>query len=186
MKRLVIRVPISLFCLLLAFAFGGQAKGGWLQPSQHDPACPDQPLLAGRLADVNRNARAAIKTVPGGPNRALLCRYWGIYQGKDLPKVVERRFSRAALVRSLAKQFNHQPPSPYSRGTWACPTGGGGPIYAFFSYENLPVVVVEVWRDGCQHLSNGYAKARALTPRLERRLLHLLPLPERSQVDLSH
>jgi iron-sulfur cluster assembly accessory protein len=50
--------------------------------------------------------------VPGDPDRLLLCRYWGVYQGKDLPEVVEQRFSRMAIARSLAEQFNHQPPYP--------------------------------------------------------------------------
>lgn len=180
MERLRAQISISLFCLLLVFASCGQAKEGGAQPIQQALACPEQPLLPGRLADVNRNARATTKIVPGGPYRVLLCRYWGIYQGQDLPEVVERRFSRVALVRGLAKQFNHQPPSPYLRGTWSCPIGGGGPIDAFFIFEDQPMVVVNVWRDGCKHLSNGHAEARALTPRLERRLLRLLPLPERS------
>lgn len=113
--------------------------------------------------------------MPGDPDRLLLCRYRGIYEGKN-PEVMEQRVSRLAIVRSLAEQFNHQP--PYPRGTRACPTGNGGPTYAFFRYEAQPFVVVEVWRDGCERVWNGHVGARALTPQLERRLLHLLALPE--------
>jgi hypothetical protein len=177
MKRLSAQIPISLFCLLLVLASCGQAaEGGLPRPNQHDLACPKHPLSPRRLAHINRNSEAVTKTVPGDPDRLLLCRYWGVYQGKDLPEVVEQRFSRVAIVRSLAEQFNHQP--PYPRGARACSTGNGGPIYVFFRYEDQPLVVVEVWRDGCKRLWNGHARTLALTPQLEKRLLRLLPLPE--------
>lgn len=177
MKRLSAQIPISLFCLLLLSAFcGPTARGDLPRPNQHDLTCPKQPLSPGRLAHVNRNSEAIAKIVPSGPDRLQLCRYWGVYQGRDLPEVAEQRFSRVTLVRSLAEQFSHQPSSP--RGTRSCPSGNGGPIYAFFRYEDQPMVVVEVWRDGCKHLWNGHARARALTPQLERRLLCLVPLPK--------
>jgi hypothetical protein len=183
MKRLSAQVPISLFCLLLVLASCGQtAEGGSRRPSRHDLACPKHPLSPRRLVRINRNSKAAAKPVPGDPDRLLLCRYWGVYQGRDLPEAVEQRFNRVVIVRSLAEQFNHQP--PYPRGARACPTDNGGPIYAFFRYEEEPPVVVEAWRDGCQRLSNGHAGARALTPQLEKRLLCLLPLPGGPQVDL--
>ncbi len=175
MKRLSAQVPVSLLCLLLVLASCGQAaEGGLSRPNRHDLACPKHPLSPRRLARINRDSEAAAKTVPGDPDRLLLCRYWGVYQGRDLPEVVEQRFNRVAIVGSLAEQFNHQPPHP--RGARACPTGGGGPIYAFFRYEEEPSVVIEVWRDGCKRLSNGHARTRALTPPLEKRLLRLLPL----------
>lgn len=177
MKRFSAQIPISLFCpLLLCASFGQAATGDLSRPNQHDLVCPKQPPSPGRLAHVNRNSEAITKTVPGGPDRLQLCRYWGVYQGWDLPEIVEQRFSRVTIVRSLAEQFNHQP--PYPRGTRSCSTGNGGPIYAFFRYEDQPVVVVEVWRDGCKHLWNGHARARALSPQLERRLLRLVPLPK--------
>jgi hypothetical protein len=177
MKRLSAQIRISLFCLLLLLASCGRAgEGGLPRPSQDDLACPKQPLSPRRLARINRNYEAATKTVPGKPDRLLLCRYWGVYQGRGLPAVVEQRFSRAAIVSSLVEQFNHQPPFP--RGARSCPTGHGGPVYAFFRYEVQPSIAVEVWRDGCKRLSNGHAGPRALTPQLEKRLLHLLTLPE--------
>lgn len=179
MNGLSAQASISLFCLVIAFASCGQAaevEGRSPRSTQLGAACPKHPFSARRLAHANQNPRATTKTVPDDPDRLLLCRYWGAYQGKDLPEVAaERRFSRVAVVQSLAERFNGQP--PYPRGARACPTGNGGPIYAFFRYEDQPSVVVEVWRDGCKRLWNGHAKTRALTPQLEKRLLRLLPLP---------
>jgi hypothetical protein len=177
MKHLSVQIPISLFCLLLVLVSCGKAaEGGLPRPNQHALACPQHPLSPRRLTRINRNSKAVAKAVPGDPDRLLLCRYWGMYQGKGLPEVGEQRFSRVATVRSLAEHFNHQP--PYPRGTRSCPTGNGGPIYAFFRYEEEPSVVVEISRDGCSRLSNGHARTRALTPQLEKRLSRLLPLPE--------
>jgi hypothetical protein len=187
MNRLSGQALIALFCLLVVLASCGQTaqvEGRSPRSSQLGVACPKHPLSARGLARLNRNPKAATKTVPGDPDRLLLCRYSGVDQGKDLPEVAaKRRVSRMAVVQSLAGQFNRQP--PYPKGVRSCPTGNGGPTYAFFRYEDQLSAVVEVWRDGCKRLSNGHARTRALTPQLEKRLLRLLPLPESQNLTAS-
>jgi hypothetical protein len=173
---------LSLSCLLIAAASIGQASRvsgrDTPGPSRLGAACPKHPLSPRRLAHLNRNPGAKTATVPGEPDRLLLCRYSGLYRSRDLPRLSAQRRIGPVTTRELAEQFNRQP--PYPNGARSCPTGNGGPIYALFRYRSQPAVVVEAWRDGCDRLWNGHAPARALMTPLEKRLLRMVPLPASS------
>lgn len=178
MRRLAAAAPIPLFCLLTALVACGQAApvaGHGTRSRPHGTACPAHPLSPHRLERINRNPMASAETVPGHPDRLLLCRYSGLSQGRDLPRLsVSRRIRRIAAVRALAARFDRQPPFP--KGARSCPADDGRAIYAVFAYRDRPPVVIEVSLHGCKRLWNGRAAVRALTPRLEQRLLRLLPI----------
>jgi hypothetical protein len=138
--------------------------------------CPKRTFPEGALAAKNANPRSREKTVPGGPERLLLCRYWGLNNGSRSSTLASGRpVGTRRAVESIAAEIDALPPFP--RGPIACPSDNGARIDATFFYDDEPPVIVEVRLNGCPAALNGRAKAGWLSPRLAHRLENLVPLP---------
>jgi hypothetical protein len=148
-------------------------------------ACPRAAFPPAAIGSKNANPHAQEATVPGQPDRVLLCRYFGQNQGPR-PGDLASKWSasrgshgadaaaRTASLETLVTEMNET--SPFLDESHTCPMDEGVAIYALFHYPAEPPVLVDVRPGGCGSVTNGQAEGGEPHPGLIDRLEHLVPL----------
>jgi hypothetical protein len=138
-------------------------------------ACFPRRAAGGAIAALNENTES-YATVPGEPERLLLCRYWGMNHGTRSLRLATRKLvTDPGTVRLIADGLNDLPPFP--DGEFACPSDEGARTYALFAYPDDPPVVVELSSEGCPAARNGWAGTTWFRGSVARLVMNLVPLP---------
>jgi hypothetical protein len=156
-------------------------------PSEIGPVTPYQPFCRAinygeGEAFTRRNQQARHVVVPAGPVEMHVCRYWGDGVRRQTKKTQaragklarERQVLKTAYVRSIAGELDRTRPAP---GSYACPFSDGSNLYAMFSYQRHPAVIVEAELGGCRFVNNDFGQGGFPPSRVLHRLERLTKLP---------
>ena len=177
-------------CAALALASCSAATGG---PSEVATLKPDQadmhsclPRFGIETADREEARGDGDQLVPAGPERALVCRYYGYpssvppggdTEGRIGQLAAEGAVRSPAAAESLAQLFDGL--KTVSDGEYTCPEDDGAALYALFAYRDAPTVRVLVRLSGCRFLgSNATGQGYFMDFALEHRLGGLAPGPQ--------
>jgi hypothetical protein len=169
---------IVLMAILSGCGGGGSASNvGGVTPIAF--VCPKAEFPEGSVASYNANSHADEAMVPGQPDKALLCRYFGLNQGPRPEKLAASHLVSAqdggeAELNEIVRGMNQT--RPFIEEAHTCPSDEAVAIYVLFHYPNEPPVIVDARPGGCSSVTNGQADGGYPQPGLFRLLEELVPL----------
>lgn len=181
---MVARRGLILAGLVLGAIFSACGGGGSTSKSVEATAiafrCPKSEFPRGSIGNRNANPHADEATVPGRPDKVLLCRYFGLNQGPRPEALAATRLVSAeegggAQLGKIVAEMNET--RPFIEEAHSCPMDEAVAIYALFDYPGESPLIVDVRPGGCSSVTNGRAEGGYPDSTLFRRLEDLLPLP---------